>query len=163
MIPSWIDYFKEITYVIAKKSTCLRRQVGAIAVLERRIIATGYNGQIAGSPHCKTCIRQDKNIPSGTSLEFCYAVHGEQNLVGQAAKYGISLNHATAIITNKPCISCYKLLCNSGINRIIYFEDYPDETTDSLIQINNSKIYQYDDFFMICKSDEHLYTLDKIF
>lgn len=156
-IPSWIEYFKEITFTVAKKSTCLRRKVGAIAVKDRRILATGYNGQIAGSPHCKTCMREDLKIPSGMSLETCRSVHAEQNLVGQAAKYGIAINGATAIVTNKPCITCYKILCNSGIKNIIFFESYPDITTDTLIKFNNSKIYAYKDYFLIAKIEDMLF------
>lgn len=154
MSVSWIDYFKEIVVTVGKKSTCLRRQIGAIAVKDRRILATGYNGQIAGSAHCKTCIREELGIASGSGLELCRAVHAEQNLVGQAAKYGIPINGSTVVITNKSCSTCYKILCNSGVSRIIFFEDYPDPTTDRLIEYNESHIQKCAGFYLIKKTND---------
>ena len=158
---SWEDYFKTILFDVAKRSTCLRRSVGAIAIKDRRIIATGYNGQIMGSPHCQTCLRQELNIPSGERHEICRAVHAEQNLVAQAAKFGSSIDKAIVMTTTKPCIICYKILCNSGIDKIIYFEDYPDDIVSHEIEANNSFIFKRPDFFVIAKKD--ITTLDNLF
>ena len=159
-VPSWIEYFRNIINVVATKSTCLRRQVGAIAVKDRRILSTGYNGQIMGSPHCETCIRNDLKLASGSDSSICYAVHAEMNLVGQAAIHGISLNGATAVISCKPCITCYKLLCNSGIKNIVYFETYNDLFIDKLIEINKSKIYEYPTYFLIARVDDMFKEID---
>ena len=162
-IPDWVDYFKEIVNVVSTKSTCLRRQVGSIAVLDRRILSTGYNGQIKGSPHCVTCLREELNIPSGSADARCMAVHAEQNLIGQAATHGISLKDSTAVLTCKPCISCYKLMMNSGIKNILYFEDYPDETTGVIVKLNNSVIHKYKTYYFISKKNDHIFGFDKIF
>ena len=130
----WDDYFFDILNQVKQRSTCLRRQIGALAVRENHILATGYNGAPKGTRHCteETCLR--KNIPSGTRHELCKAVHAEQNLITQAAYHGVSLKGATVYCTNKPCSICTKLLINSGVVRVIYEEGYPDELTDALVE-----------------------------
>ena len=131
---SWQDYFMGIAVMISERSTCLRRKVGAVAVADARILATGYNGAPSGIPHCLDvgCLREQRGIPSGERHELCMAVHAEQNLIIQAAFHGISLHQADVYCTHKPCFICAKMLVNVGVKTIITAHVYPDENTDQL-------------------------------
>ncbi len=119
---SWDEYFMEIAELVGRRTTCLRRQVGAIAVMNRRILTTGYNGAPAGIRHCleRGCLRESKNIPSGERHELCRGVHAEQNCIIQAAMHGIRLEGATMYITTFPCVTCAKMIINAGFSKIIY-------------------------------------------
>ena len=128
--PVLADYFMSITHTVAQRSTCLRRKVGAIAVKDKRILATGYNGAPSGMEDCLeigSCLRIEKNIPSGQRHELCRAVHAEQNVIIQAAKHGISLDGALLYCTTFPCNICAKMLINTGIKYVFYSEPYVDE------------------------------------
>lgn len=119
----------QIADIVASRSTCLRRNVGAVIVKDRRILATGYNGAPQGLEHCEKvgCIREKLNIPSGERHEVCRGLHGEQNAIIQAAKLGVSIEGASLYVTNFPCFICAKMIINAGIKRIVYKEGYPDE------------------------------------
>ena len=120
--PSWDEYFMQMAELTAQRSTCLRRQVGAIIVKEKHIIATGYNGAPKGLPHCEElggCLREKLEIPSGERHELCRALHAEQNAIIQAATLGQSIEGATIYITHQPCIICAKMIINAGISRIV--------------------------------------------
>ena len=130
MRKSWDEYFMDIAYDVATRSTCLRRHVGAVAVsADNRILGTGYNGALAGTPHCDEtgCLRQQLGIPSGERQEICRAQHAEANVCNIAAKYGISLKGSTMYVTTQPCVTCMKAMVTSGIVRIVYDGDYPDD------------------------------------
>jgi len=123
------DYFMGITKQVAKRSTCLRRQVGAIIVNENNVIlSTGYNGAPCKIEHCevKGCIRDKKDIKSGTRQEICMAVHAEQNAIIHAAKHGTSINGSTMYVSTFPCIICSKMIINAGIKTIFYDHDYSE-------------------------------------
>ena len=124
--PSWDEYFMEIAWLVSKRSTCLRRKVGAILVKDKRILATGYNGAPKGFKHCKEvgCIRQKLNVPSGERHELCRGLHAEQNAIIQAAVFGVSIRGSTMYITTFPCSVCAKMIVNAEIKEVIY-----DETT----------------------------------
>lgn len=127
---SWDDYFMELARAVASRSTCLRRSVGAVAVSEdHRILGTGYNGALPGTPHCEEtgCLRQKMNIPSGERQEICRAQHAEANVCNVAARYGIPMEGATMYITNQPCTTCVKAMATSGIKRVIFEGEYPDD------------------------------------
>jgi dCMP deaminase len=134
--PDWDHYFFQITRLVATRSTCLRRNVGAVIVKEKRILATGYNGAPSGLPHCLDvgCLREELKIPSGERQEICRGIHAEQNALVQAAKFGISVNGSMIYVTHHPCVVCAKLLINAGIKEICYLEDYPDELAKSLLK-----------------------------
>jgi dCMP deaminase len=134
--PSWREYFMEITKVVASRSTCLRRQVGAIAVIDKRILATGYNGAPSHLKHCQElgCLRQNNNVPSGQRHEICRALHAEQNVIIQAAYHGVSLADAELYCTDSPCVICAKMIINTGIKRIVYLNGYPDELAISMLE-----------------------------
>lgn len=133
--PSWDRYFMDIAAMVATRSTCLRRSVGAIAVNNRRILATGYNGTPKGLRHCGEvgCIRQELNIPSGQRHELCRGLHAEQNCIIQAAVHGVQLEGSTIYCTFQPCVVCAKMLINAGIVEIVYENGYPDEMSVSML------------------------------
>ena len=140
--PSWPEYFMAITHMVAKRSTCLRRSVGAILVKDKRILATGYNGAPAGLRHCVEvgCLRDDTSVPSGTRHELCRGLHAEQNVIIQAAYHGIPINGAILYCTNKPCVICSKMIINAGITRIYYEEGYDDALSDQMFIEANLEI-----------------------
>jgi len=123
---SWDEYFMNIAEDVAKRSTCLRRQIGTVIVNEHKeIVATGYNGNPRGMKHCDEigCIRDKENIPSGVKAEMCTAVHAEQNALIQAGK---EARGATMYTLVQPCTTCAKMIVNSGIKRVVYRDSYPD-------------------------------------
>ena len=133
--PAWPEYFMAITKMVAKRSTCLRRHVGAILVKEKRILATGYNGAPAGLKHCDEvgCLRQDTSIPSGQRHELCRGLHAEQNAIIQAAYHGIPIVGSTLYCTNKPCVICSKMIINAGVKEVLYEEGYDDPLADQML------------------------------
>ncbi|WP_018248204.1 deoxycytidylate deaminase [Orenia marismortui] len=135
MRPSWNNYFMEMTEVVAKRSTCLRRKVGALIVKDKRVLATGYNGAPSGLKHCKEtgCLREQNNVPSGERHELCRGLHAEQNAIIQAALHGSSINGATLYCTHQPCILCTKMIINAGINRVVFKGAYPDELASKMM------------------------------
>ena len=126
--PTWDDYFLTMARHAATRSTCLRRKVGAVAVLDRHILATGYNGAPSGLKHCEFtgCLREQQGVPSGERHEICRGLHAEQNVIIQAAVHGVSLKGATIYVTATPCVICAKMLINCGIKRVVCGEQYPD-------------------------------------
>ena len=133
--PSWDDYFIHLAFEVSKRSTCLRRAVGAIIVKERRILATGYNGVPSGLRHCEEtgCLREKLGVPSGQRHEICRGLHAEQNAIIQAARYGIDIEGSSIYITTQPCSVCAKMLINAGITEIVYAVPYPDALSQELL------------------------------
>ena len=127
--PGWDEYFLQIARTVATRSTCLRRQVGALIVKDRRILATGYNGTPKGIAHCSVvgCLREKLKVPSGERHELCRGLHAEQNAIIQAALYGISVKDSLVYATNHPCIICAKMLINAGIKEVVISDGYPDQ------------------------------------
>jgi dCMP deaminase len=126
--PSWHEYFMGITNLVASRSTCLRRKVGAVLVKEKRILSSGYNGAPANVPHCREtgCLREQLNVPSGEKHELCRGVHAEQNAIIQAAFHGVSVNGSVLYCTNQPCSICAKMIINAGIKTVYFKEGYDD-------------------------------------
>ena len=144
----WDKRFMDLTENIASWSSCCRRQVGAIIVMDKRIIATGYNGAPAGIKTCvdkKSCLRNEMGIASGTRAELCYAVHAEQNAVTQAARMGVSVKGATIYVTHQPCVLCAKILINAGIKRIVYKYGYPDKFSLELLDEAGIELVKYEE------------------
>ena len=142
MIKPWHKYFKELTDLVATRSTCLRRAVGAIIVKDNRVLCTGYNGAPAGISHCREtgCLREDKNIPSGERHELCRGVHAEQNAIIQAAIYGVSIMDANLYCTTFPCSICAKMIVNSGINNIYYWNSYQTKISKELFDMSGIEV-----------------------
>ena len=132
--PSSDDYFMEIASVVAKRSTCLRNQVGALFVRNKRILTTGYNGAPSGLDHCDTVGCAREGVASGTHHGLCRAVHAEQNAIIQAALHGISIEGATLYCTHQPCVLCAKMLINAGIKKIFFKGKYPDKLALSMFK-----------------------------
>ena len=134
-----------ITRMVSRRSTCLRRHVGAVLVKDRRILATGYNGAPAGLKHCREtgCLRADIDIPSGERHELCRGLHAEQNAIIQAAYHGISIRGAVLYCTNKPCVICSKMLINAGIREIYYDDGYDDPLADQMLKEAGIRVVRF--------------------
>lgn len=133
--PDWDEYFMTIAEEVAKRSTCIRRQIGAVVVKDKRILATGYNNVPSGISHCDEvgCLREQERIPSGERAELCRGIHAEQNAVIQAARYGTPIDGAVIYTTTHPCVLCTKILINCGVVEIVYGGSYPDELSKKMI------------------------------
>ncbi|MBK5245839.1 MAG: cytidine/deoxycytidylate deaminase family protein [Peptostreptococcaceae bacterium] len=134
--PSWDEYFMEMADLTSKRSTCMRRQVGAVIVQDKHIIATGYNGAPRGIKHCEErggCLREKLDVPSGERHELCMAVHAEQNAIIQAATLGQSIEGGVIYVTHQPCVICAKMIINAGIKRIVVREGYPDQLSIDIL------------------------------
>ena len=121
----------------AKRSTCIRRQVGAVLVRDNQILSTGYNGAPKGLPNCcdlGSCLREELKIPSGERHELCRAVHAENNAITQCAVNGTSCKGATLYVTDSPCIMCTKQIINAGIVRIVAKKIYPDKMSEDMLK-----------------------------
>jgi dCMP deaminase len=142
MRPSWDEYFMKIAEDVATRSTCIRRQVGAVIVKDKRILSTGYNGAPKGISHCtaETCIRNKLNIPSGEKHELCRGLHAEQNAIIQAAAHGLSINDASIYVTNQPCSICTKMLINCDIRSFFYRNPYNDPLALEMMEEADVKI-----------------------
>ena len=134
--PSWETYFMDIAQLVAKRSTCLRRSVGAVVVKDKRILSTGYNGAPMNVAHCRVtgCMREQMKIPSGERHELCRGIHAEQNAIIQAAFHGVSIKEADLYCTNLPCSICAKMIINAGIRTIYYLSGYADAMSEEMLE-----------------------------
>ena len=143
--PSWEEYFMDITHLVAKRSTCLRRHVGAVLVKDKKILATGYNGAPSRLEHCLDtgCLRQKKGIPSGERHELCRGLHAEQNAIIQAAYHGVGIRGATLYCTNHPCMICSKMIINAGIQKIVFEEGYADALAKEMLKESGIEVERF--------------------
>lgn len=113
---------------VAERATCMRRHVGAVVVLNKRILATGYNGAPSGLPHCAQtgCLRDQLNVPSGQRTELCRGLHAEMNAMLQGARHGVRMEGGTVYTTLAPCNLCAKMIINTGIVRVVAGVEYPE-------------------------------------
>lgn len=127
--PDIDEYFLKIASVVAERSTCRRHHVGAVAVRNKHILSTGYNGAPSGAKDCLElgCLRDELNIPSGERQEICRGIHAEQNVIIQATLHGVSLEGSTIYATHTPCVLCAKMLVNARIKRYVSFGKYNDD------------------------------------
>jgi dCMP deaminase len=140
--PSWPEYFMSIAQLVAARSTCLRRSVGAVLVKDKRILATGYNGAPTGIRHCKEtgCLRENLAVKPGERHELCRGLHAEQNVIIQSAYYGVITKGTTLYSTHKPCIICTKMLINAGVKKIFFLDGYPDTLADEMLSEANIEV-----------------------
>ena len=145
--PSWDTYFMNITTLVAQRSTCTRRAVGAIIVKDKRILSTGYNGAPTGIRHCLEvgCLRESLQVPSGERHELCRGIHAEQNAIIQAAYHGVSVNNAVLYCTNQPCAICAKMIINAGIKKIYYQSGYTDALAQEMLSEAGIDLIKHDD------------------
>lgn len=134
--PDWDTYFLDIVDLVSRRSTCLRRAVGAGLVRDKRILATGYNGAPSKLKHCLDigCLREQLSVPSGERHELCRGLHAEQNAIIQAALHGVSAKDSTLYCTNHPCVICAKMIINAGISRIVIRDGYSDKLAADMLK-----------------------------
>ena len=134
--PDVDEYFLKIASVVAERSTCRRHHVGAVAVKDKHMLATGYNGAPSGFKDCLElgCLRDELGIPSGTRQEVCRGIHAEQNVIIQATLHGVSLEGSTIYATHTPCNQCAKMLVNAKIERYVSFGRYDDNSFKDLFR-----------------------------
>ena len=134
--PDVDEYFLKIASVVAERSTCRRHHIGAVAVRDKHILATGYNGAPSGFKDCLElgCLRDELGIPSGTRQEMCRGIHAEQNVIVQATLHGVSLEGSTIYATHTPCNQCAKMLVNAKIGRYVSFGEYDDNSFEELFR-----------------------------
>jgi len=142
--PDWDTYFIDIVELVSRRSTCLRRAVGAALVRDKRILATGYNGAPSKLKHCLDigCLREKLKVPSGERHELCRGLHAEQNAIIQAAFHGVSASGATLYCTNHPCVICAKMIINAGVTRIVIHDGYRDELAEKMLREAGIKVRQ---------------------
>jgi dCMP deaminase len=134
--PDWDTYFLDIVEVVSRRSTCLRRAVGAGLVRDRRILATGYNGAPSKLKHCLEigCLRDHLKVPSGERHELCRGLHAEQNVIIQAALHGVITKGSTLYCTNQPCVICAKMIIYAGIVRVVIRDGYSDPLAAQMLE-----------------------------
>lgn len=142
--PDWDTYFLDIVDLVSRRSTCLRRAVGAALVRDRRILATGYNGAPSKLKHCLDigCLREKLNVPSGERHELCRGLHAEQNAIIQAAFHGVSADGSTLYCTNHPCVICAKMIINAGVTRVVIRNGYSDKLAAQMLKEAGIKVKQ---------------------
>ncbi len=127
--PSWDEYFLNIAFSVAERSTCDRAHVGAVIVRDRRILTTGYNGAPAGLPHCDDV---GHLLVDGHCVR---TLHAEQNAIIQAARHGVNTPNSIIYVTHQPCLNCAKMIINAGIQRVVYAGNYPDQHSRDFFQV----------------------------
>jgi len=146
---AWDEYFMNIAYDVARRSTCIRkgRQIGTVIVNERHeIVATGYNGNPRGMRHCEEigCVREKQGIPSGERAEVCTAVHSEQNALIQA---GTRARGGTIYTLFNPCNTCAKMIANAGLAKVVYTEEYPEKMGLQVLKACGVQVKRLADFW----------------
>ncbi len=136
----------DITRLVARRSTCLRRQVGAVMVKDKNILATGYNGTPSGITHCDVtgCLREQLKVPSGQRHELCRGLHAEQNAIIQAARHGVNISDSVLYCTDSPCVICTKMLINAGIRKVIYLQGYADSLSMEMLEEAGIEAFLFD-------------------
>jgi dCMP deaminase len=144
--PSWDTYFMDITGLVARRTTCIRRAVGAVIVKDKRILSTGYNGAPSGIRHCREagCMRERLRVPSGQRHELCRGIHAEQNAIIQAAYHGVSIKDATLYCTTQPCSICAKMIINAGIRNVVYESGYEDPMATEMFREAGVEVVRFE-------------------
>ncbi len=145
MRPSWDEYFMGLAHFAATRSTCTRRHVGAVIVKDRMVLSTGYNDTPRGMRNCGDggCDRCRSEAAPGTALDTCLCLHAEQNAIIQAAYHGVGIAGATIYCTHQPCLTCAKMIVNSGITRIVFDAPYPDVVAERMLMEASVELVRY--------------------
>lgn len=144
--PNWDEYFTEMASLVATRSNCVSRKVGAVITVDNQIVSTGYNGAPKGLKHCVDnggCLRKLNNIESGTRQEICRAVHAEQNAIISAAIKGVSIKGGTLYVNTYPCSICTRMLINAEIKRIVYDSEYSDPLSKEMLDESSIEVVKY--------------------
>jgi len=146
MRPSFDEIFMKMAYLVRDRTTCIVRKNGAVLVKANKVLAVGYNGSPAGTKHCideGSCKRREAGLKSGEYKdELCRVVHAEENVLLQAAKFGVSTDGATVYTVYFPCTMCAKSMINAGIKEIVFAEDYPNDLAKELLKEAGIKVRQ---------------------
>ncbi len=144
--PSWQKYFMEMAILVSKRSTCVRRRVGAVLVRDNQVLSSGYNGAPKNIRHCAEigCLRSENNVPSGEKHELCRGVHAEQNAIIQAALNGASTRDTVLYCTNQPCSICAKMIVNAEIRTVYIADPYPDTLAEQILTEAGVELIHYD-------------------
>jgi dCMP deaminase len=145
--PSFDETFMDICRTMARRTTCPRRAVGAVIARDNHVLTTGYNGAPKGFPHPIEvgCIREELGIPSGQYSDVCPCLHAEQNAIVQAALFGVSVRDGALYCTTQPCMSCARMIINSGIRKIVFEHGYADPLSIGLLTTAGVQLFQWDD------------------
>lgn len=137
--PSWDEYFMTMAHHVATRATCPRRHVGAVVVLEKQILTTGYNGSLPGQPHCTEvgCLIHGMGGCTRTT-------HAEINALCQAARHGIKLSGSTIYVTTSPCMPCFKSIAAAGIIEVVYDVEYREQEFLGFAQMARIKVRKYE-------------------
>lgn len=145
---SFTEWVMNIAEITKDRSTCISRQVGAVIIKDKNIIATGYNGSPVGAKHCTDigyCRRKKMGFKSGEGLEFSRSGHAESNAIDQCAKHGHSCDGATMYVTVKPCALCTIRIIQSGIKKVVFKGDYPGDLSEEFAKESNLEFVNYDE------------------
>ena len=146
--PSWDEYFLRLAKDVSTRSNCCRRKVGAVIVKDNHIVATGYNGTPAKTTNCFDggCPRCNGEHNTGEKLDECLCVHAEQNAICQASKHGNCIDGGKIYVTCSPCLTCLKLIINSGIKEVIFGEWYRqfNDQEKKLVEESGIKVKMYE-------------------
>ena len=144
--PNWDEYFMQLAKFASTRATCFSPAKGAVIVLDKNVISTGYNGAPAGMQNCKydrkECRRRTQGFNSGEGLHLCRGTHAEANAIVQAAKLGHSVKGATMYCSHQPCNDCAKLIINAGIVKVVFLEEYPESESLEWFKEGNVEAYK---------------------
>ncbi len=143
---TWDEYFMKIAQVVAERSSCIKRRIGAVIVRDKQILSTGYNGTPRGITNCNEggCPRCNSFEESGKNLHECFCSHAEENAIVQAAYNGISVKGGTIYTTFSPCLYCARMIINSGIKEVVYNSKYPlAESSFKLLEEAGIKVREF--------------------
>lgn len=133
--PSWDSYFMSMAWIVASRSTCIAKKIGAVIVIDNRVIATGYNGLPSKFDHCLETGKCIRDIESCADASQSLAIHAEVNAIGQASAYGIATKGSTIYSTHQPCLNCLKAIVAAQIDRVVYQEPHkPNDLMGELIK-----------------------------
>ena len=132
--PDWDEYFIQIARTVSIRATCDRKHVGAVIVVNKQMLAAGYNGSVQGMPHCDDI---GHDMQDGHCVR---TIHAEMNAMAQAARHGVAIEGATVYTTASPCWDCFRVLVNAGITRLVYAEPYRAEEHQARIETVADKL-----------------------
>lgn len=144
--PSFDEIFMDICHLVARRTTCPRRGVGAVIAKEKHVLTTGYNGAPKGFPHPLEdgCIRDRLGIPSGELADVCPCLHAEQNAILQAALFGVSVKDSALYCTTQPCTQCARMIVNAGIGKVVFEIEYADPLSIGLLTTGGVELWKWD-------------------
>jgi dCMP deaminase len=121
--PDFDDIFMDLAINLAKKSHCIKAQVGAVLTKDTRIISIGYNGPPAGTHNCDSEYPTE-GCPRDSKGSCSLALHAEQNAILYAAKNGANIEGGTIYVTLSPCLACARIIFSMKIKKVIFFKSY---------------------------------------